>query len=328
MPTVETPHLASGVFEIIMRIVVTGAAGFIGYHLSKRLLDDGHHVIGVDSMTTGSRRNAEDLARDSRFSFIRQSINDPLEINGAVNRIFDFACPASPVDFRDKAIEIMQTCSVGVKSLLDLALAKSALFLHASTSECYGDPKEHPQPESYWGNVNPIGPRSPYDEGKRFSEALTFAYRRTHGVQTRIVRIFNTYGPRMRADDGRALPTFINQALAGDPITVHGDGSQTRSFCFVSDLVEAILRTADSDCHDPINIGNDAEITVMEAAQSVIELAGSKSELVCIDRPVDDPERRRPDLTRARDILGWNPTVPWRDGLARTIAYFRSLDPA
>lgn len=308
-----------------MRIVVAGAAGFIGFHLCKRLLDDGHHVIGVDNMTTGSERNVSDLGRDSKFRFVRQSINDPLQIDGSVDRVLDLACPASPVDFRDKAIEIMETCSIGVGRLLEFARQRSALFLHASTSECYGDPEEHPQSETYWGHVNPIGPRSPYDEGKRFSEALTFAHHRAYGLQTRIVRIFNTYGPRMRADDGRALPTFINQALAGLPLTVHGDGSQTRSFCFVSDLVEAILRTADSDCHDPINIGNDAEITIREAAQSVIELAGSKSELLCVDRPVDDPERRRPDLSRARDILDWRPSVPWRDGLARTIDYFRSL---
>ncbi len=308
-----------------MRIIVAGAAGFVGYHLSRRLLDAGHEVVGIDSMTTGSRANAADLAGCDRFRFIEQDIVRPISIDGPVDRIFNLACPASPVDFRDKALEIMQTCSAGVRNLLELAHARSALFLQASTSECYGDPAEHPQPETYWGNVNPIGPRAPYDEGKRFAEALTFAYHRTHGVQTRIVRIFNTYGPQMRPDDGRALPTFIHQALAGEPITIHGDGSQTRSFCFVSDLVEAIIRTADSDCLDPINIGNDAELTVRRAAEAVVQLAASSSRLICVDRPVNDPERRRPDLTRARDVLGWSPAVPWTEGLSKTIAYFRSL---
>ena len=308
-----------------MRIIVTGAAGFIGFHLSQRLLEGGHSVIGIDSMTTGSPSNATELGRHPEFQFVQQSISRPLTIEGTVDRIYNLACPASPVDFRDKAIEIMETCSVGVRNMLDLARQRNALFLHTSTSECYGDPLEHPQRETYWGNVNPIGPRAPYDEGKRFSEALTTAYRRAHGLQIRLVRIFNTYGPRMRADDGRALPTFINQALRGEPVTVHGDGTQTRSFCYVTDLVEAILRTADSDCSDPINIGNDGEMTVRQAAETVIELTGGRSELTFIDRPINDPERRRPDLTRAKDVLGWEPTTAWRDGLARTIDHFRSL---
>jgi len=308
-----------------MRIIVAGAAGFIGYHLSRRLIREGHQVVGIDSMTTGSEANARDLSALPGFSFVRADIRSPLSIDGPIDRIYNMACPASPVDFRDKAIEIMQTCSIGVQNLLDLARAKSALFLQASTSECYGDPLEHPQRETYYGNVNPIGPRAPYDEGKRFAEALAFAYHRTHGLHTRIVRIFNTYGPQMRADDGRALPNFINQALRGQPVTVHGDGSQTRSFCYVEDLVEAILRTSNSDYLDPINIGNDAEITVRQAAEAVIEMTGGKSVLTFTDRPVNDPERRRPDLTRARQILGWSPTVPWRAGFEKTVAYFKSL---
>jgi dTDP-glucose 4,6-dehydratase len=275
-------------------------------------------------MTTGSEDNARDLSRNAKFSFIRQDIAAPLSIDGQVDRIYNMACPASPVDFRDKALEIMNTCSAGVRNLLELARQKRSLFLQASTSECYGDPLEHPQRETYYGNVNPIGPRAPYDEGKRFAEAMTFAYHRSCGLHTRVVRIFNTYGPRMRPDDGRALPNFINQALRDQPVTVHGDGSQTRSFCYVDDLVEAICRTADSDCVDPINIGNNDEITVQQAAEAVIELSLSKSRIVHEDRPVNDPERRRPDLTRAGAVLGWRPVTPWRVGFQRTIDYFRS----
>ena len=307
-----------------MRILVTGAAGFIGYHLCHRLLSDGHSVTGLDSMTTGSKANLADLRSHKAFSFIEQDIARPLAVDGPVDRIFNMACPASPVDFHDKAIEIMLTCSTGVKNLLDLSLSKRALLLQASTSECYGDPLVHPQPETYYGNVNPIGPRAPYDEGKRFAEAMVTTYRRLHHAQVRIVRIFNTYGPRMRADDGRALPTFINQALDGQPITIHGDGSQTRSFCYVDDLVEAIVRAADSDCLEPINIGNDVEITIRQAAEAVVELAGSKKGIIFIDRPVNDPDRRRPDLTRARSVLGWSPKVPWREGFAKTVEYFKS----
>jgi dTDP-glucose 4,6-dehydratase len=306
-----------------MRIIIAGAAGFIGFHLSRRLLDAGHDVIGIDSMTTGSEANAADLQRSRNFSFFRRDIVNLPAIDGPVARIYNMACPASPVDFRDKALEIMETCSTGVRSLLELARQKNALFLQASTSECYGDPLQHPQPESYFGNVNPIGPRAPYDEGKRFAEALSMSYSRLHGVQTRIVRIFNTYGPRMRADDGRMLPTFIMQALEGRPLSVHGDGSQTRSFCYVDDLVEAILRTADSDFSEPINIGNDAEITIRQAAEAVIELTGSKSTIKYVPRPVNDPERRRPDLARARSVLGWSPVMPWRDGFTKTIEFFR-----
>ena len=308
-----------------MRIIVAGAAGFIGYHLAGRLAREGHEVIGIDSMTTGSEANARDLSALAGFTFMRADIRRPLQIDGPVDRILNMACPASPVDFRDKGLEIMETCSTGVRNLLELAREKKSLFLQASTSECYGDPLEHPQRETYYGNVNPIGPRAVYDEGKRFAEAMVFGYHRTHGLHTRIVRIFNTYGPRMRADDGRALPNFISQALRGQPVTVHGDGSQTRSFCYVDDLVEAILRNSNSDYLDPINIGNDSEITVRQAAEAVIEMTGNRSKIVFTDRPVNDPERRRPDLTRAREVLGWSPTVPWRVGFQRTVDYFKSL---
>jgi dTDP-glucose 4,6-dehydratase len=281
-------------------------------------------VVGVDNLATGSRRNADDLGALSGFSFVEHDICEPLKIDGPVDRIYNLACPASPVDFHEKAIEILMTCSVGVRNLLEFADRRKALFLQASTSECYGDPLVHPQSETYYGNVNPIGPRSPYDEGKRFAEAMTMTYRRRRGVSTRIVRIFNTYGPRMRTDDGRALPAFICQALAGQPLTLHGDGSQTRSFCFVDDLVEAIIRAGHSDCVEPINIGNDDEITVRQAAEAVLQMTGSRSKLIFLPRPANDPMRRKPDLSRARTLLGWQPTTPWRDGFRRTIKYFES----
>lgn len=308
-----------------MRILVAGAAGFIGYHLSKRLLGEGHSVVGLDSLTTGQPRNVKSLGENARFLFVRGDISQPIEASGKFDQIYNMACPASPVDFKYKAIEIMTTCSAGVRNLLDRARRDGAVFLQASTSECYGDPQIHPQPETYWGNVNPIGPRAPYDEGKRFAEALTMSYRRLQGVATRIVRIFNTYGPAMRADDGRALPTFIMQALKNEPITVHGDGSQTRSFCYVDDLVEGIVRLASSDYAEPVNIGNDQEVTILQAAKDVVRLIGSRSEVRCVERPADDPERRRPDLARAREVLGWTPRVSRDEGFARTIEYFKSL---
>ncbi|MFO0972795.1 MAG: GDP-mannose 4,6-dehydratase [Phycisphaerae bacterium] len=259
-----------------MRVLVAGCAGFIGYHLSRRLLDEGHAVLGVDNFLSGQPQNAAALRAVAGFQFIEADIARPLPEIPAVDCIFNMACPASPVDFRDKAIAIMDVCSRGMQHLLEIARRDRAVILQASTSECYGDPLEHPQRETYWGNVNPIGPRSPYDEGKRFAEALCMSYHRVHGVATRLVRIFNTYGPRMRVDDGRALPTFIDQALAGRPITVHGDGSQTRSFCYVADLVDGILRLARSDVVEPVNIGNDAEITLRQAAEAVVELTGSR----------------------------------------------------
>ncbi len=308
-----------------MRTIVTGAAGFIGFHLCQTLLAAGHDVVGIDNLLTGSETNAHDLQHNDRFTFRRHDITKPLRLGGPVDRIYNLACPASPVDFRDLAVEIMDVCSLGVRNMLDLARDKTAVFLQASTSECYGDPEEHPQTETYFGNVNPIGPRAPYDEGKRFAEALTMTYHRLFGMQTRLVRIFNTYGPRMRADDGRILPNFVNQAIDDRPLTVHGDGSQTRSFCFVEDLVDAIIRTGESDFVEPINIGSDTEITVNQAAQAVIELTGSKSKIEFVDRPTNDPERRRPDLSRAQAILDWRPIQPWRDGFATTVDYFRSL---
>ena len=308
-----------------MRILVPGAAGFIGYHLCRRLLDEGHEVVGLDSLTTGQQRNIDDLSSQPRFEFGRRDIADATGDSGKLDAIYNMACPASPVDFRDKAVEIMRTCSRGVMNLLELARRQNCVYLQASTSECYGDPLVHPQPETYWGNVNPIGPRAPYDEGKRFAEALTMSYQRLHGVRTRIVRIFNTYGPRMRADDGRALPTFIMQALRNEPISVHGDGSQTRSFCYVDDLVDGIVRLARSEVNEPVNIGNDEEITILHAAQEIVRLAGSRSEIRCVPRPADDPDRRRPDLTRARTLLGWSPRVSRSEGFGKTIEYFRTL---
>ncbi len=308
-----------------MRTIVTGAAGFIGCHLCQTMLEAGHDVVGIDNLLTGSEANVRDLQRHDRFTLIRHDITHPLQMDGPIDRLYNLACPASPVDFRDLAVEIMDVCSIGVRNMLDLARDKSAVFLQASTSECYGDPAEHPQPETYHGNVNPIGPRAPYDEGKRFAESLTMAYHRLFGLQTRMVRIFNTYGPRMRANDGRILPNFVNQAIDDQPLTVHGDGSQTRSFCFVDDLVDAIIRTGECDFVEPINIGSETEITVNQAAQAVIGLTGSKSTIEYVARPLNDPERRRPDLSRAREILDWRPTKPWREGFATTIKHFRAL---
>ena len=307
------------------RALVAGAAGFIGYHLARRLLDDGYDVVGVDSLTTGQQENAHDLERDPAFVFIETDIAELPLLDGPLDVIYDLACPASPVDFKSKALEIMRTCSEGVRALLDLAQRKGAVFVHASTSECYGDPKVNPQPESYWGNVNPIGPRSPYDEGKRFAEAMIMAWHRETDLRTRLVRIFNTYGPRMRADDGRALPNFINQALRNEAVTVYGDGKQTRSFCYVTDEVEGIVRLANSEQVEPVNIGNPAEISIRQAAEEVIELCESKSEIRFLPLPQDDPILRCPDITRAREVLGWEPTVDRREGFLKTIEYFRGL---
>ena len=309
------------------RAMVAGAAGFIGYHLARRLLDDGYDVVGVDSLTTGQLENAHELERDPAFVFIEADIAELPLLEGPLDVIYDLACPASPVDFKSKGLEIMRTCSEGVRALLELAQRKDAVFLHASTSECYGDPKVNPQPESYWGNVNPIGPRSPYDEGKRFAEAMIMAWHRETGLRTRLVRIFNTYGPRMRADDGRALPNFINQALRNEPVTVYGEGKQTRSFCFVTDEVEGLVRLAESEQVEPVNIGNPAEISIRQAAEEVIELCESKSEIRFLPLPQDDPILRCPDISRAREVLGWEPTVDRREGFLKTIEYFRGLKP-
>ena len=304
--------------------VITGGAGFIGSHLCDALLERGCRVLCVDNLITGAEANLRHLAANDRFSFLRHDVCQPFEVPGTVDLVLHFASPASPVDFARYPIEILLAGSVGTRSALELARAKEARFLLASTSEVYGDPEVHPQPEEYHGNVNPVGPRSPYDEAKRFAEALTTAYRRVHGVDTGIARIFNTYGPRMRADDGRVVPNFMSQALRGDPLTVYGDGSQTRSLCYISDLIHGLLAFLDSPHPGPLNLGSDQEMTVLELAQLVIELTGSASQVRFVPASEDDPKIRRPDLTRARSLLGYEPKVPIRDGLARTVEWFRA----
>jgi dTDP-glucose 4,6-dehydratase len=303
--------------------VVTGGAGFLGSHLCERLLGVGHRVICVDNLLTGRRENIAHLADDARFRFVLHDISKPLEIDEPVDRVLHFASPASPVDYLELPIQTLKVGSLGTHNSLGLAKAHGARFLLASTSEVYGDPLVHPQPETYWGNVNPVGPRGVYDEAKRFAEAMTMAYHRYHGLDTRIVRIFNTYGPRKRARDGRVVPAFIQQALLDEPMTVFGDGGQTRSFCFVSDLVEGIYRLLESDLHEPCNIGNPTEMTVLEFARRIKAATGSKSEIVFRPLPVDDPKTRQPDITQARARLGWEPVVALDEGLARTIDYFR-----
>ena len=306
-----------------MRILVTGAAGFLGSHLSDRLLDDGHEVVGLDNFITGSRQNIAALEPRDGFSFIEHDISRPLQVEGALDGIFHFASPASPVDYLEIPIQTLKVGSLGTHHCLGIARSKNARLLLASTSEVYGDPQVHPQPESYWGHVNPVGPRGCYDEAKRFAEAITMAYHRHHGLDTRIVRIFNTYGPRMRPGDGRVVSNFIVQGLRGDPLTVYGDGSQTRSFCFVSDEVDGIIRLFHSDENEPVNIGNPAEFTIRELAEIVVEETGGRSEIVSRPLPVDDPKVRQPDITRARELLGWEPRVSLREGLRKTIPWFR-----
>ena len=306
-----------------MRVLVAGCAGFIGFHLTLRLVNDGAEVVGVDNLASGSQRNVEDLRRLPGFTFAAHDITQPLSISGPFDLICNLACPASPVDFDPLALEILAASSRGTWNLLDFARTHRARLLHTSTSEVYGDPKEHPQRETYWGNVNPIGPRSCYDEGKRFAEALITAYVARYGVPVRMARIFNTYGPRMRANDGRALPNFISQALRNEPLTVHGDGSQTRSFCFVSDQVEGLLRLARSEVTGPVNLGNPVEITLKQAAEEVIRLSGSHSGIRYVPRPDDDPSVRRPDISRAQRELQWSPRVERADGFRQTIEWFR-----
>ena len=308
-----------------MRIVLAGVAGFIGCHLGKRLLDDGCEVVGIDNFITGDRRNVEWLSGERGFTFLERDVIDPVTVDGPVDWVCDLACPASPVDFAPKAIEIMRVCSEGVRHLLMLAHEKEAVFLHTSTSEVYGDPEVHPQTEDYWGRVNPIGHRSVYDEGKRYGEALITAWNRKYGTQVRISRIFNTFGPRMRIDDGRVVTNFIRQALTGEPLTIYGDGSQTRSFCYVADQVDGQILLARSDYGQPVNIGNPDEITIRQLAEEVIELTGSTSEIVRKPMPPDDPKVRRPDITLAKDTLGWCPKIDRRDGLGRTIEYCKQL---
>jgi dTDP-glucose 4,6-dehydratase len=304
--------------------VVTGAAGFLGSHLSDKLLSHGHDVIGIDSLLTGNTANIEHLAGNNHFRFIKQDVTEYLYIPGPVDYVFHFASPASPIDYLELPIQTLKVGSLGTHKTLGLAHAKGARYLIASTSECYGDPLVHPQKEEYWGNVNPIGPRGVYDEAKRFAEAMTMAYHRHHGVDTKIVRIFNTYGPRMRLKDGRVVPAFVGQALRGEPLTVFGDGSQTRSFCYVSDLIEGIYRLSQSDFHEPVNIGNPTEMTVRQFAEEIIRQTGSKSTIITKPLPVDDPKQRRPDITRARTLLGWEPQVDLQTGLSQTIPWFAS----
>jgi dTDP-glucose 4,6-dehydratase len=306
------------------RILITGGAGFIGSHLCERFLADGDEVICMDNLLTGAADNIAHLFADRRFSFIQQDVTTYIYVKGDVDAILHFASPASPIDYLELPIQTLKVGSLGTHKALGLAKEKGARFLLASTSEVYGDPLVHPQNEEYWGNVNPIGPRGVYDEAKRFAEAITMAYHRTHKVETRIVRIFNTYGPRMRLNDGRVVPNFISQALKGEPLTVYGDGSQTRSFCYVSDLVEGIARLLRSDYSDPVNCGNPIETTILEFAERIKALTKSQSEIVFRPLPVDDPKVRQPDITRARKLLGgWEPKVALEDGLQRTIEYFK-----
>jgi dTDP-glucose 4,6-dehydratase len=305
-----------------MRIVITGAAGFIGSHLSETLLNRGHSVIGIDNLITGDLANIAHLAgRD--FVFIKHDVTNFIHVDGAVDVVFHWASPASPIDYLEWPIPTLKVGALGTHKALGLAKAKGAKFVIASTSEVYGDPLEHPQKESYWGNVNPVGPRGVYDEAKRFAEAMTMAYHRYHGLDAKIVRIFNTYGPRMRVKDGRAVPNFISQALRGEDVTIFGSGSQTRSFCYVTDLVDGILRLMESDLNDPVNIGNPHEMSIEEMARLIIRMTGSSSQVVFKDLPADDPKVRQPDITRARTLLGWEPKVPLDEGLTATIAYFR-----
>ncbi len=305
------------------RTVITGAAGFIGSHLAEALVKRGHAVVGIDNLLTGDLANLEPLVAHD-FVFIRHDVTNYIHVDGPVDYVLHWASPASPIDYLELPIPTLKVGALGTHNSLGLAKAKGARFVLASTSEVYGDPLEHPQRESYWGNVNPIGPRGVYDEAKRFAEAIATAYHRYHGLDAKIVRIFNTYGPRMRINDGRAVPTFIAQALRGEDLTIFGSGRQTRSFCYISDLVDGILRLMESDLNDPVNIGNPHEMSVEEMARTIIEMTGSRSRIVYKPLPTDDPKVRQPDITRASTLLGWAPTVALEDGLRETIAYFRT----
>jgi dTDP-glucose 4,6-dehydratase len=306
--------------------LVSGGAGFLGSHLCDRLVAREHRVICVDNLITGTKKNIAHLEKLDSFVFLEHDVTVPFEIDEPINNILHFASPASPIDYLELPIQTLKVGSLGTHNTLGLAKLKRARYLLASTSEVYGDPLVHPQPESYWGNVNPVGPRGVYDEAKRFAEAMVMAYHRYHGLDTRIVRIFNTYGPRMRPNDGRVVPAFVQQALAGEPLTVFGDGSQTRSFCFVDDLVDGILRLLDSEYVEPVNIGNPSEMTILKFAETIRELVGSDSGIEFRPLPVDDPKTRQPDIALARRLLDWQPEVPLAKGLAATIEYFRELD--
>ena len=307
------------------RVLITGAAGFLGSHLCDRFVNDGFHVIGMDNLITGRLKNLEHLVKHSNFEFNHHDVSKHIHISGELDYILHFASPASPIDYLKIPIQTLKVGSLGIHNCLGLARVKKARVLIASTSEVYGDPDVHPQPESYWGNVNPVGPRGVYDEAKRFQEAMTMAYHTFHGVETRIVRIFNTYGPRMRLNDGRVLPAFIGQALRGEDLTVFGDGSQTRSFCYVDDLVEGIYRLLHSDYANPVNIGNPSEISISQFAEEIIELTGTDQKVIYKDLPVDDPKQRRPDITLAEKLLSWEPKVSRHEGLRITYEYFKSL---
>ena len=306
-----------------MRILVAGAAGFIGSHLCDRLLNEGHTVVAIDNFITGSADNLAHLEANSQFEFIEQDVTKPFEVPGKFDAVMNLASPASPIDYLEHPIATLEVGSKGTQNLLEVALANNARFLLTSTSECYGDPLVHPQVETYWGNVNPVGPRSCYDESKRFAEAITMAYHRKYGVATNIARIFNTYGPRMQLDDGRVVPAFVDSALHNQPFTVFGSGSQTRSFCYVSDLVDGLCRLAMSDERYPVNLGNPLEMTILEFAQHIKTVSGSSAPIEFRPLPEDDPKRRKPDISKAKALLGWEPKVPLDEGLAETIAYFR-----
>ena len=303
--------------------VITGGSGFLGSHLSDRLLKEGHRVIAIDNLITGNVANIEHLAGNPDFKFIRHDVTEYIFVPGKVDYVWHFASPASPIDYLKIPIPTLKVGSLGTHNALGLAREKNAAFLLASTSECYGDPLVHPQTEDYWGNVNPIGPRGVYDEAKRFAEAITMAYHRFHQMNTHIVRIFNTYGPRMRLNDGRVVPAFIGQALTGEPMTIFGDGSQTRSFCFVSDLIDGIFRLMMSDFHEPVNIGNPREMTIREFGEEIRRITGTESQIEHKPLPVDDPKVRQPDITRARKVLGWEPKVDFDKGIRETIEFFR-----
>ena len=307
------------------RVLITGAAGFLGSHLCDRFIKDDYHVIAMDNLITGRLKNIEHLFQLENFEFYNHDVSKFIHVSGELDYILHFASPASPIDYLKIPIQTLKVGSLGIHNCLGLARVKNARVLIASTSEIYGDPTVHPQTEDYWGNVNPVGPRGVYDEAKRFQEAITMAYHTFHGVETRIVRIFNTYGPRMRLNDGRVLPAFIGQALRGEDLTVFGDGSQTRSFCYVDDLVEGIVRLLHSDCSDPVNIGNPDEITISQFAEEIIKLTGTTQKVIYKDLPVDDPKQRQPDITKARKLLNWEPQIDRAEGLKRTYAYFKSL---